>query len=54
LNGMEVRQLLTDSARPLGRAGFNSETGHGLLDVEAALHRLDQALASPTPPGRAL
>jgi len=54
LNGMEVRQLLTDSARPLGRAGFNSETGHGLLDVEAALHLLDQALSSPTPPGRAL
>jgi len=36
-----VRELLTASAKPLGPAP-NSETGHGLLDVAAAIRRLDQ------------
>jgi subtilisin family serine protease len=50
LNGTEVKQLLMDSARPTGGT-FNPETGHGVLDVVAALRALDAALSSSQPPG---
>jgi len=39
----EVRRILIDSATPLGPGGFSPETGYGLLNVAAALRRLDSA-----------
>jgi thermitase len=50
LSSEGVRTLLIDSARPLGDGRRNHETGHGLLDVAAALDRLD---GDPTPRPRA-
>jgi hypothetical protein len=47
LDGAAVRRLLTASAAPLGGGGFNSETGHGLLDALAALRLLDAELGRP-------
>ena len=47
LDGATVRRVLTESARPLG-GGFDPETGHGLLDVPAALRRLDALLSAPS------
>jgi subtilisin family serine protease len=46
LDGREVKKLLIDSASPLNGNGFTPETGHGLLDVVAALRRLDLALSA--------
>jgi subtilisin family serine protease len=46
LTGPQVRTLLTESAEPLG-GRFNKETGHGLLDVAAAIRLLDTRLAQP-------
>jgi subtilisin family serine protease len=60
LNGPQVRKLLCDSAVPAsaplsaekgagarGQAnGFHPETGHGLLDMAAALRRLDQMMST--------
>lgn len=53
LNGTEVKKLLMESARSVDGGGFNSETGSGVLDIAAALSRLDVALESSTPPGAA-
>lgn len=50
LTGADVRALLTESAQPLGDGRRSDETGHGLLDVAAALDRLD---GGPTPRPRA-
>lgn len=44
LSGGEVAQILTQSARPLSRDGYNKETGHGLVDGMAALRLLSQRL----------
>ena len=41
IDGRAVKRLLTRSARPLGPGGFSPETGHGLLDVAAALDLFD-------------
>ena len=41
LTGADVRAVLTGTATPLGRGGHSAETGHGLLNVAAALRRLD-------------
>lgn len=45
LDGAAVRRLLTASAVSLG-GGVNPETGHGLLDMVAALRLLDAELGS--------
>lgn len=49
LGGADVKKLLMDTATPLG-GGFNPETGAGLLNIIAALDRLDRTL-SGDPPG---
>jgi subtilisin family serine protease len=41
LDGAAVKDLLIRSAAPLGGGGFSRETGHGLLDVAAALRLFD-------------
>lgn len=46
VNGVLVKQILTETARPLARDGFSEETGHGLVDALAALRRLDAWLES--------
>jgi subtilisin family serine protease len=51
LNGTEVKKLLMESAHPVDGGGFTSETGSGVLDIVAALGRLDTALDSVSPPG---
>ena len=45
LDTARVRDLLTRSAVPLGH-GLNHETGHGLLDAEAAVRLLDAELGA--------
>jgi subtilisin family serine protease len=47
INGAKVKELLTRSAAPLGASGFNRETGHGLLDIAAAVRLLDAELGRP-------
>ncbi|MFW5643751.1 MAG: S8 family serine peptidase, partial [Alkalispirochaeta sp.] len=44
LSAAEVRQILRDTARDLGPAGWDAEYGYGLVDMEAALRR---ALSEP-------
>jgi subtilisin family serine protease len=48
LGGAAVKDLLTRSATRLGSHGFSRETGHGLLDVEAALRLFDAEKVSRT------
>jgi hypothetical protein len=43
----QARQLLRDTARDLGPAGYDSEYGYGRIDAGAALHAL---LQTDTPP----
>jgi subtilisin family serine protease len=43
LNGLEVKRLLIESASILG-GGFNSETGHGLLNAVTAIRALDSSI----------
>jgi subtilisin family serine protease len=52
LGGDDVKEILVKSAKRLSERGYSERTGYGLLDALAALHRLDRALASTTPPGR--
>ncbi|MFP4151229.1 MAG: S8 family serine peptidase [Alkalispirochaeta sp.] len=44
LSAAEVRQILRDTARDLGPAGWDAGYGYGLVDMEAALRR---ALSEP-------
>ena len=46
IDAATVRQVLTQSAKPSAVAGFNYETGAGLLDAPAALRRLDDLLST--------
>ncbi|WP_063901970.1 S8 family peptidase [Burkholderia ubonensis] len=46
LDAAAVRRLLIESASPLGAAGYNAETGHGLVDARAALAAVDRLLGS--------
>ncbi len=40
-----LRQILAETAKPLGGAGFHPETGYGLVDAMAALQRIDAMAA---------
>jgi len=44
LSAHQVRQILRETARDLGTAGWDSQYGYGLVDMEAALR---QALSEP-------
>ncbi len=40
LTEVEVREILQQTARRLGRGGFNNNTGYGLVDAQAAVTRV--------------
>jgi len=37
----QLRQLLIDTARPMGRQGWDPRYGYGRIDIAAAIKRLD-------------
>ncbi len=47
LTPSELRELLTSTASDLGDEGYDLETGHGLLNLEAALDALTPSKAAP-------
>ncbi len=51
VDSARARSLLTRSAAPLGGEDFNPQTGHGLLNVAAALRLMDREPAA-APAGR--
>jgi subtilisin family serine protease len=52
LEAADVERLLVLTATPLSGGGFHRETGHGLLNIEAALRRLDQEICDRASTGK--
>ncbi|MCS7038944.1 MAG: S8 family serine peptidase [Anaerolineae bacterium] len=45
----QIRAALQETARDLGPSGFDTNFGHGLIQIDAALRRLEAMVMAPTP-----